>query len=283
MRPLLAVHGIGNFEDVGTPGEASALIAERLMPSLVSGFAGAGLGHLQVPELRVAYYAHVLTRQGRQDAEETDIDRLDDNETALAVAWLTAAAEAFPEWRRQGNVTLMPRQVLHWVARRRSVPAEMLARVAVAFAREVSAYLSWPARRRAARQAVADTIAEARPRVLLAHSLGSVVAYEALHAYPALSVDLLVTLGSPLGLPGAVFHALEPEPVQERGAKPPGVGRWVNLADPGDLVAVPRRLGNRFPVDHDDETTIGVVQFHTLGAYLASGITAAAIAAYLDE
>lgn len=283
MRPLLAVHGIGNYEDVGAPSEASALIAGRLRPRLVSGFTSAGLGHLEVPELRVAYYADLLTRQGRQDAEETDIDRLDDDETALAVAWLATAAEAFPEWRRQGHLTLMPRQMLDWVARRRSVPAEVLARVAVAFAREVNAYLSWPARRRAARQVVADMIGALRPRVLLAHSLGSVVAYEALHAHPALSVDLLVTLGSPLGIPGAVFDALEPEPVQELGAKPPGVGRWVNLADQGDLVAVPRRLGNRFPVDHDDETAIGVLQFHTLGAYLASGMTAAAIAPYLGE
>ena len=35
----------------------------------------------------------------------------------------------------------------------------------------------------------------------MAHFLGTVVAYEALHAHPDLHVHLLVTLGSPLALP----------------------------------------------------------------------------------
>ena len=35
----------------------------------------------------------------------------------------------------------------------------------------------------------------------MAHFLGTVVAYEALHAHPDLHVYLLLTLGSPLALP----------------------------------------------------------------------------------
>ena len=38
----------------------------------------------------------------------------------------------------------------------------------------------------------------------MAHFLGTVVAYEALHAHPDLHVYLLVTPGSPLALPGAI-------------------------------------------------------------------------------
>ncbi len=37
----------------------------------------------------------------------------------------------------------------------------------------------------------------------MAHVLGTVVAYEALHAHPDLHVYLLVTLASPLLCPGA--------------------------------------------------------------------------------
>ena len=37
----------------------------------------------------------------------------------------------------------------------------------------------------------------------MAHFPGTVVAHEALHARPDLHVHLLVTLGSPLALPGA--------------------------------------------------------------------------------
>ena len=39
------------------------------------------------------------------------------------------------------------------------------------------------------------------PTRVMAHSLGTVMAYEALHAHPGLHVYLLVTLGSPLALP----------------------------------------------------------------------------------
>jgi len=37
----------------------------------------------------------------------------------------------------------------------------------------------------------------------MAYVRGTVVAYEALHAHPDLHVYLLLTLGSPLALPGA--------------------------------------------------------------------------------
>lgn len=50
------------------------------------------------------------------------------------------------------------------------------------------------------------------PRIVMAHSLGSAVAYEALHAHPELRPELFLTLGSPLALPRAVFHRLCPTP-----------------------------------------------------------------------
>ncbi|MBB6547170.1 hypothetical protein [Nonomuraea rubra] len=61
----------------------------------------------------------------------------------------------------------------------------------------------------------------------MAHSLGSVVVYEVLWAHPDLRVNRLVTLGSPLGMPGVVFDRLDPAPGQ-RGSRPPGVSEWVN-------------------------------------------------------
>jgi hypothetical protein len=48
------------------------------------------------------------------------------------------------------------------------------------FCREVHLYLSDPARRAAVRATVADTIATHQPALVIAHSLGSVVAYETL-------------------------------------------------------------------------------------------------------
>ncbi|MET7736531.1 hypothetical protein ABZT02_35015 [Streptomyces sp. NPDC005402] len=45
-------------------------------------------------------------------------------------------------------------------------------------------------------------------RVVVAHSLDSVVAYEALCARPGHQVRALVTIGSPLGIPNVNLHRL---------------------------------------------------------------------------
>lgn len=95
-----------------------------------------------------------------------------------------------------------------------------------------------------ARTEVANAIAAANRHgrtVVIAHSLGSVVTYETLHAYPQLHVAHLITLGSPLALPHAVFDRLLPAP-RPRGAGLANTGRWTNIADVGDLVAVPREV-----------------------------------------
>src|SRR5450759_977206 len=69
-------------------------------------------------------------------------------------------------------------------------------------------------------------------RAVVGHSLGSVVAYEALRARRAEEgLPLLITLGSPLGL-SAINRRLRQPP-----AYPAAVRRWVNLAAPDDVVA----------------------------------------------
>jgi hypothetical protein len=75
---------------------------------------------------------------------------------------------------------------------------------------------------------------------------------------------------------------LDPAPTGGRGARPPGLAHWVNIADPGDLVAVPRRLGDRFDVDGHHEEHIAAVDFHTLDHYLGCGLVAAAVVPYLS-
>ena len=77
-----------------------------------------------------------------------------------------------------------------------------------------------------------------KPQILIAHSLGSIVAYEALWAHPDCSVDMFLTLGSPLAMPDVVYDRLA-EHAGPRG-RPPGVRRWINIADHGDIIAIPR-------------------------------------------
>jgi hypothetical protein len=278
---IVAVHGIGNHLSGRAPEQAATELAGQWQLKLQQGFTAAGLGDHQLPALHAAYYAH-HTHAAERQAVMPDVLALDEREQSIIIAW--ALALGSPTLReRQGLITAPLRQVLSWVSRRRNIPIRTVIRLAVQLAGEVRRYLHVPQVRAAARSAVAESIRRVRPRVVLAHSLGSVVAYEALHAHPELTVDCFVTLGSPLGLPGGIFDHLVPAPIADRGARPPGVRYWVNLADTGDLVAIPRRLGDRFPVDQHADTPIGRVDFHTFGAYLSSPLTAAAITSFVHS
>jgi hypothetical protein len=77
--------------------------------------------------------------------------------------------------------------------------------------------------------------------IIIGHSLGSVVAYEACHR-AAQPIPLLVTIGSPLGLDTVVFERVIPQPPRY----PPKVAWWVNVADVNDIVAADTGLGQRF-------------------------------------
>ncbi|MFD1145511.1 hypothetical protein [Saccharothrix hoggarensis] len=87
------------------------------------------------------------------------------------------------------------------------------------------------------RQRVLAALPENRPVILVAHSLGSVVTFEALHEY-ARPVRLLVTLGSPLATAAVVLHRVRPVPP----TTPPTVERWLNFWDRDDIVVARPRL-----------------------------------------
>jgi hypothetical protein len=84
-------------------------------------------------------------------------------------------------------------------------------------------------------------------RLVIGHSLGSVVAYEAVHRarerqLPSDHSLTLMTLGSPLGLQGVVYNRLRPQPPHV----PEAVKRWENLAAQDDLVAAKLDLAPYF-------------------------------------
>lgn len=84
-------------------------------------------------------------------------------------------------------------------------------------------------------------------KVVIGHSLGSVVAYEYLTKFAPPQVELLITVGSPLGMPNLVFDRLTPTPADGAGAWPGTVARWVNIADKNDAVALRKQLAPLFP------------------------------------
>jgi pimeloyl-ACP methyl ester carboxylesterase len=78
-------------------------------------------------------------------------------------------------------------------------------------------------------------------KVLIGHSLGSVVAYEAAHRMQQ-PLPLLLTLGSPLGLQTIIYQRLRPQPP----GFPSNVQRWVNIADRDDFIAAEPHLKGLF-------------------------------------
>jgi hypothetical protein len=79
------------------------------------------------------------------------------------------------------------------------------------------------------------------PAIVIAHSLGSVVAYEALHE-TATAVPLWITLGSPLGMRAVVLPRLRPTPP----TTPETVERWLNYWDRDDVIVPRPNLANFF-------------------------------------
>jgi hypothetical protein len=105
---------------------------------------------------------------------------------------------------------------------------------------QVTRYLTDEEIRRKALRAVLDLVGP-ETSIIVGHSLGSVIAYEAGHRLRQ-SLPLLVTLGSPLGLNTIVYPRLRPQPP----AFPLPVRRWINIADLDDLIAAEPDLTSMF-------------------------------------
>ncbi|MFE1795182.1 hypothetical protein ACFW9L_03350 [Streptomyces sp. NPDC059517] len=84
----------------------------------------------------------------------------------------------------------------------------------------------------AVRARLLDGLDPSRPVVVVSHSLGTVVAYEALHDFAG-TVPLWVTLGSPLALGTVVLDRLVPRPA----TCPEVTASWLNFWDRDDVVA----------------------------------------------
>jgi len=91
------------------------------------------------------------------------------------------------------------------------------------------------------------------PFVVVAHSQGTMIAYDVLSSLAAdeFSIDLFVTIGSPLGLQ-EVQDQLKSVTNQPRGLKTPAaVKRWVNVADPLDPVCADKQLAGDYGANAD--------------------------------
>lgn len=113
-----------------------------------------------------------------------------------------------------------------------------------AFVADTAAYFFKADKRRAIRQRLAGELAalSGQSVTLVAHSQGSIIAYEVLSALAGtLALDAFITIGSPLGLQ-EVQDFLDPS----GNRIPKVVRRWHNFADPLDPVALDKGLASDF-------------------------------------
>jgi pimeloyl-ACP methyl ester carboxylesterase len=154
----------------------------------------------------------------------------------------------------------------------------MAERALVADLKQVRSFLTEPSIKARVLERVTSAVT-ADTKVLVGHSLGSVVAYEALCANPGWSVRALVTLGSPLGIPNVVFDRLTPRPVDGRGGWPGSVSTWTKIADGGDVVALRKQLAPQFGPRVQDVLINNGATAHDIVPYLTAQEAGRAIAA----
>ena len=99
------------------------------------------------------------------------------------------------------------------------------------------------------RNKLKDTILANKDKrmMVLAHSMGSIIAYDVLRAlgkeYPKLIIDHFVTLGSPLGAPHVKYKIAMENPLLRT---PSIVKRWTNFSDRRDPVAIDAHLSGDY-------------------------------------
>ncbi len=116
----------------------------------------------------------------------------------------------------------------------------LLKLISAALLQDVHDFFYVPARRELMRKSLAQRLrAGGGPFVVVAHSQGSMIAYDVLRELQAAQCDvaLFVTVGSPLGLP-AVRSMFKRWTGTGKLPFPPCVRRWVNVAERRDPIAL---------------------------------------------
>lgn len=136
--------------------------------------------------------------------------------------------------------------------------------------------------------------------LLIAHSMGSIIAYDVLTQYvPEVPIDTFVTIGSPLGLPvikSKIVAERNKDIAQKEGLKTPEniLSHWYNLSDLKDKIAINFKLRDDFkanslnirPADKivsNDYEFMGEKNAHKSYGYLRTPEIAQIIANFLGK
>ena len=252
MNRLVYVHGRAQA------GRSSAEIEEEWTGGLQRGFAAVGATAPGPERIAAPFYGDTL-EQLTQEAEFSLVEvllrgaepeRPRDEQSPDIDEWdveflrevLAEAGVGDDEIRAQLDGTVTERAPWNWewvqaIGRAADEHLPTLSNLTMwQLTRDVRTYLSRPSVQQAVHAIVRPSL-EAGRCVVVAHSLGSIVAYQLLTEMAGeADVALLVTAGSPLG----------GRSVQRRLdwiGMPAGVDAWLNVTDPRDPVAIRDTLG----------------------------------------
>ena len=238
MAKILGVHGA--FHEMWGPTQ----ILRRWQPALQDGVLIAG-GTLPADSVAVAFYGDLFRHDPSDGALGDDALRAIARESGLAdVAQHMLgpdAASVLAQSPRRGHVAPHRRPGRPLLRRR-------------------------PGARRGARARVAAAV-QPDTRVVVAHSLGSIVAYDCLRAHPEWPVETFVTIGSPLGNRELVLAHLDTGP-----GWPGGLRRWVNITAPSDQVCAGAQLAGIYDPRVEDLVVDNGHRGHDPEPYLCARI-----------
>lgn len=277
MAKIVGVHGVGHqFKGENT-------LRSEWLPGIKDGLARAGHQLVADEDFVCAFYGHLFRPAGKAamdppyDARDVD----DDLERELLDLWWQEASRVDPRVPRPDAHTKVSVPSAVQCALKALMQSQFFAgifvRALVYDLKQVRWYLRNPELRRSARASVEKVIG-LDTRVIVAHSLGSVVAYEALCAHPEWPVTVFVTLGSPLGIRNLIFEALDPAPQNGSGVWPSGIKHWVNIADRGDVVALVKDLSTLFGPQVRNHLVDNGSSAHDATCYLTTGELGHAVA-----
>lgn len=273
MRAIVGVHGIAQ-QQVGRH-----LLSAPWTQALGDGIERALRRPVDPPELDIAFYGDLFLDRDVDGTKGQALEGLDDADVAFVLA---AAEEVVTETELsqadaaplKGFLALPP-AVLRVVAAIDRRFGQHAGPLFVGELRQARRYLTDGALKDEADARVAAAVDDGC-RVLIGHSLGSVVALEFVRLNPGRDLGMLLTMGSPLGL-RAIRHLLPDSGFGTGPGGPPNVKSWRNLRDPRDPVALAGGLSPWWPVVQDDDTIDNGREPHAATRYLAKKQAGAAV------
>ena len=271
MAKIVAVHGINQQY------RGSHTIYSEWYPAVRDGLERADFVLDSEDKFRCAFYGDLFRSSSKSkgddipDYDSDDIDSDWEEEFLLqlgqeAIALEKAATES--DSKKKKGAIIGIQKALNAVS---GSPffGDVAEKIVINFVKQVKKYLHNHEIREKIKNRVLAEITD-DTRVLIGHSLGSIVCYEVLCQNPDLPIKMFVSLGSPLGIKKIVFDRLEPSPKNRIGSRPEGIEKWVNIADAKDIVALEKKLNPFFDGIVEDKLIENGANAHNASRYLTT-------------